>query len=118
MFCNCRSSTEKLLKEAKKLSDMCSLGKITPGLLEGGTFTVTNLGNYGIENFTPILLFPQVGILGIGNIQLKPVERDKGVDFIPHLGLSLTVNHQAVDGAKGARFLQALSENIQRVDEM
>jgi pyruvate dehydrogenase E2 component (dihydrolipoamide acetyltransferase) len=80
--------------------------------LQGGTFTVTNLGSFGIESFTPVLNPPQVGILGVGNVNLKPVEVGGQVEFIPHLGLSLTINHQVVDGAPAARFLQTLSRGL------
>jgi pyruvate dehydrogenase E2 component (dihydrolipoamide acetyltransferase) len=81
--------------------------------MDGGTFTVTNLGSLGIESFTPILNPPQVAILGVGGIQLKPVDVEDGtIEFVQSLSLSLTINHQVVDGAPGARFLQALSQNI------
>ncbi|MGD2156624.1 MAG: dihydrolipoamide acetyltransferase family protein [Anaerolineales bacterium] len=111
-----RLSLEKISLEAERLSAACLDGKISPDELSGGTFTVSNLGVFGIENFTPILNPPQVGILGVGNVNLKPVERDGEVEFIPHLGLSLTINHQAVDGAPGARFLRTLSEGIAQID--
>jgi len=84
--------------------------------MTGGTFTVTNLGSLGIESFTPVLNPPQVAILGVGSIQLKPVDVDGTVNFIPHIGLSLTVNHQVVDGAPAARFLQALAQNLAAID--
>ena len=84
--------------------------------MAGGTFTVTNLGNLGIESFTPVLNPPEVAILGVGNINLKPVEVDGEVEFIPHLGLSLTINHQVVDGAPAARFLQALSQGLAGIE--
>jgi pyruvate dehydrogenase E2 component (dihydrolipoamide acetyltransferase) len=105
-----------LSTEAKRLAAACTEGGISPDELSGGTFTVSNLGGLGVENFTPILNAPQVGILGVGTIELKPVmttERAAGdaannVRFVPHLGLSLTIDHQAVDGAPGARFLKDL----------
>lgn len=103
---------KQLAQESRRLAEACLNGKILPDELNGGTFTVTNLGSFGIESFTPILNPPQVAILGVGNINLKAVETDKGVEFIPHLGLSLTINHQVVDGAPGARFLHALSQNL------
>ena len=88
--------------------------------MTGATFTVTNLGNLGIEQFTPILNVPQVAILGVGSVNLKPLaingDPDEGVEFIPHVGLSLTINHQVVDGAPAARFLQALAAGIQDLD--
>lgn len=109
-------SLRALSAEAKRLAQACKSGKIKPDDMTGGSFTVTNLGSLGIESFTPILNPPQVGILGVGSVQLKPVERDGAVVFLPHIGLSLTVNHQAVDGAPAARFLTQLRENIAHID--
>jgi pyruvate dehydrogenase E2 component (dihydrolipoamide acetyltransferase) len=109
-------SLKALSDEARRLATACQAGNVTPDDLSGGTFTVSNLGSFGIESFTPVLNPPQVAILGVGNINLKPVEIDGAVQFIPHLGLSLTVNHQAVDGAPGARFLQRLAQNIAAIE--
>ncbi len=109
-------SLKALANEAHRLADACLQNHILPDELKGATFTVTNLGSLGIESFTPILNAPQVGILGVGSIQLKAVEADEGVAFIPHLSLSLTINHQIIDGAPGARFLQALSRHIEHID--
>lgn len=103
---------KQLSAEAKRLADACAEGRIQPDELNGGTFTVSNLGSFGIESFTPVLNPPQVGILGVGSINLKPVEADGEVVHIPHIGLSLTINHQVVDGAPAARFLQVLSRNL------
>jgi pyruvate dehydrogenase E2 component (dihydrolipoamide acetyltransferase) len=109
-------SLKEISQIAKRLAAASQEGKISPDDLVGGTFTVTNLGSLGIETFTPILNAPQVAILGVGNIHLKAVDIDGEVKFIPHLGLSLTVNHQVVDGAPGARFLQALSKNLAELE--
>jgi pyruvate dehydrogenase E2 component (dihydrolipoamide acetyltransferase) len=58
-----------------------------------------------------------VAILGVGSIELKAVQRPDGsVEYVPHMGISLTIDHQAVDGAPGARFLQALSRNLAAFD--
>ena len=109
-------SLRVLSAEAKRLADACRNGHIMPDELAGGSFTVTNLGGLGIESFTPILNPPQVGILGIGSINLKPVDREGAVEFVPHIGLSLTVNHQVIDGAPAARFLARLSKNISNIE--
>ena len=113
-------SLRALAAESKRLATAVLGGTITPDELAGGTFTVTNLGNLGVEQFTPILNTPQVAILGVGSVNLKPVmvgeDGDGGVEFIPHLGLSLTINHQVVDGAPGARFLQALARGLADID--
>ena len=109
-------SLKEISKEAKRLSASCLEGKIQPCELHGGTFTVTNLGVQGIESFTPVLNVPQVAILGICNIFLKPIMKDDIVKFIPHLGLSLTFDHRAVDGAPAAKFLQELNMAIANLD--
>jgi pyruvate dehydrogenase E2 component (dihydrolipoamide acetyltransferase) len=106
----------QLSAEAKRLATACLENRITPDELSGGTFTVTNLGGFGIESFTPVLNAPQVAILGVGGVNLKPVEVDGAVQFIPHIGFSLTINHQVVDGAPAARFLQMLGQAIGQID--
>jgi pyruvate dehydrogenase E2 component (dihydrolipoamide acetyltransferase) len=101
----------------KGLSSAALEGKASPDDLSGSTFTVTNLGSMGVETFTPVLNVPEVAILGVGGISLRPVEdEDEDIAFIPHIGLSLTIDHQGVDGAPGARFLKALCENIASID--
>ena len=109
-------SLKDISKEAKRLGKACNEGKILPDELSGATFTITNLGALGIESFTPVLNPPEVGILGICNVQLKPVMMDCKVEFIPYMGLSLTFNHQALDGAPAARFLHDVSNTIENVD--
>jgi pyruvate dehydrogenase E2 component (dihydrolipoamide acetyltransferase) len=109
-------SLRQISAEGKRLAAACLEGKINPDELSGGTFTVTNLGSLGVESFTPVLNPPEVAILGVGNINLKPVEVEGEVEFIPHLGLSLTINHQVVDGAPAARFLQALSQGLAGIE--
>jgi pyruvate dehydrogenase E2 component (dihydrolipoamide acetyltransferase) len=103
--------------EAKRLAGACQKGNIDPGELSGSTFTVTNLGSLGITGFTPVLNFPEVAILGVCGIELKPVIREgEGVGYEPHIGFSLTINHQVVDGAPAARFLKALGEAVADID--
>ncbi len=106
-------SLEEISIEAKRLGSACIKGSVDPDALKGGTFTVTNLGAAGIEMFTPVLNAPEVGILGICSVQPKPVmKKDGGVDFIPHMGLSITFNHCATDGAPAGRFLAAMRETL------
>lgn len=111
-----KKSLKRIAMESRLQAQACREGKIDPAELNGGTFTVTNLGHLGIESFTPILNPPQVGILGVGNIKLKPVEVSGEITILPHIGLSLTINHQVVDGAPGARFLNSLAQGIADVD--
>ena len=109
-------SLEKISKEARRLSAACQEETILPDELNGGTFTISNLGTMGIESFTPILNVPQVAILGICSISLKPVMKENEIKFIPHIGLSLTFDHRAVDGAPAAKFLQELNTVIANFD--
>jgi pyruvate dehydrogenase E2 component (dihydrolipoamide acetyltransferase) len=105
-------SLKQMAQEAKRLATACLDSTISADEMNGGTFTVTNLGGFGIESFTPVLNPPQVAILGVGNVNLKPVDVDGEVQFIPHLGLSLTINHQVVDGGPAARFVQTFAQNV------
>ena len=107
-----RLSLQQISMEAKRLGLACIEGTIDPDSLSGGTFTVTNLGAMGIESFTPVLNTPEVGILGVCAIQPKPVMNGEDVEFIPHMGLSITFDHCAVDGAPAARFLARLREKF------
>ena len=93
-------------QKVQKLSQQCLDRTILPEDLEGGTFTVTNLGNLGIEYFTPILNPPQTGIMGIGCTQLRPIMNSYSIEFLPSITLSLTFDHRVIDGAPAARFLQ------------
>jgi pyruvate dehydrogenase E2 component (dihydrolipoamide acetyltransferase) len=105
-------SLKQLAAESKRLAKACIAGTIDPDALTGGTFTVTNLGAMGIESFTPVLNAPEVGILGVCAIQPKPVMKGSEVEFVPHIGLSLTFDHCAADGAPAARFLASLRQKL------
>ena len=103
---------------AKQLASDVQEAKVKPDALHGGTFTVSNLGGFGIEHFTPVLNPPQVAILGIGTITPKAVLKDDEIQTYPHIALSLTVNHQVVDGAPAAKFLQTLSQNLASISSL
>ena len=107
-----------LARQAKELAAQAIQGTISPDNLAGATFTISNLGGLGIESFTPLLNPPQVAILGVGAIELKPVRRQGKVEFVDSIGLSLTCDHQVIDGAPGARFLQVLREKIENVEQL
>ena len=110
---------EALSTQLKKLANDCRGGSIDPQLLQSdmGSFTVSNLGAYGIEMFTPVLNLPQAGILGINTITYQARELDDGViGFVPVIGLSLTYDHRAIDGAPASLFLQELKNNIENFD--
>jgi pyruvate dehydrogenase E2 component (dihydrolipoamide acetyltransferase) len=113
-------SLYQISSETKRLASSCQGGSVKPQELTGSTFTVTNLGAFGITGFTPILNIPEVAILGVCGIELKPAASEPrgegGYSFAPHIGFSLTINHQAVDGAPAARFLKALCEAVENID--
>ena len=112
-----RLGLQQLASEARRLAQACREGRVRPEELEGATFTVSNLGAYGIESFTPVLNPPQAGILGAGAIHLKAAADEGGVAFRPHISLSLTIDHQVLDGAPAARFLQDLAQYLARIDQ-
>jgi pyruvate dehydrogenase E2 component (dihydrolipoyllysine-residue acetyltransferase) len=111
-----RLTLAELAHRAKTLAMDAVKGKISPDDLSGATFTISNLGGLGVETFTPVINPPQVAILGVGAIQLKPVRTAGGVEFIDSIGLSLTLDHQAIDGAPGARFLASVKQKIESVE--
>jgi pyruvate dehydrogenase E2 component (dihydrolipoamide acetyltransferase) len=109
-------SLAALASRARTLAGQALAGTIAPSELAGATFTVSHLGSLGIEWFTPVVNPPQVAILGVGAIHPKPVRVADAIEFIDVLPLSLTCDHQVIDGAPGARFLQVLSAAIQDVE--
>jgi len=108
----------ELSLKVKELTGQAVKGAISVDDLSGATFTVSNLGGLGIESFTPLLNPPQVAILGVNAIQLKPVRRDGRIEFIDAIGLSLTLDQQVIDGAPGARFLKVVREKIENVESL
>lgn len=100
-----RMGLNELSVSAKELIDGARAGQISPDLLTGGTFTITNLGVLGVESFTPVINPPQVAILGV--CAIKTALKEDGTPY-PAMGLSLTFDHRATDGAPAARFLQEL----------
>ena len=108
----------ELAIKMKELTAAAVAGTVAVDDLSGGTFTISNLGGLGIETFTPVLNPPQVAILGVGSITVKPVRKQGRIEFIDAIGLSLTCDHQVIDGAPGARFLQVLREKIEDVESL
>ena len=103
--------------EAKRLAGGAIDGTLSPDFLSGGTFTVSNIGSFGIETFTPVINLPQTAILGVGAITPRPVvAADGSIGVEQRLNLSLTIDHQVIDGADGARFLRDLVAAIDNID--
>jgi pyruvate dehydrogenase E2 component (dihydrolipoamide acetyltransferase) len=111
-----RLSLSQLSTAVKPLLADCQTGSINPDLLGGGTFTITNMGMLGVESFTPVLNIPEVAILGVGGLSLKPVMKNGEVTHVQSINLSLTVDHQVVDGAPAARFLKTLCASLENFE--
>ncbi len=110
-------SLREISAEAKRLAAACQAGDVSPDELSGGTFTVTNLGAFGIESFTPVLNAPQVAILGVDAIVPRPAAGPGGTVVLEQrIGLSITVDHQIIDGAPAARLLKAFADAIADID--
>ena len=109
----------QLAARLKELASACRKGSVDPDLLssEAGTFTVSNLGNYGVEMFTPVINLPQSAILGVNTIVPRPKDIGGGVyAFVPHIGLSLTYDHRALDGGEATRFLKQIAVEIENLE--
>jgi pyruvate dehydrogenase E2 component (dihydrolipoamide acetyltransferase) len=106
----------ELSNQMKSIAESCRNGSINPDLLSAtaASFTVSNLGAYGVEIFTPVINLPQVAILGICTIIYRPVDKGDGsFDFCPFMGLSLTYDHRALDGGPATLFLKEIKNEIE-----
>jgi pyruvate dehydrogenase E2 component (dihydrolipoamide acetyltransferase) len=98
---------------AKELAIGAREGKLKPADYQGGTFTISNLGMFGIDNFTSIINPPQNGILSVGAGQQKPIVVDGELSIATIMSVTLAMDHRCVDGAIGARFIIAFKEIIE-----
>jgi pyruvate dehydrogenase E2 component (dihydrolipoamide acetyltransferase) len=114
-----RDAQDKTIKqiadEVKVLAGKAKDGKLTPAEFQGGTFTVSNLGMYGIDEFAAIVNPPQAAILAVANVVKKPVvDAQNQIVAGQRLNLTLSCDHRVVDGAVGAAFLKSLRELIEK----
>jgi pyruvate dehydrogenase E2 component (dihydrolipoamide acetyltransferase) len=108
-----------LSNQLKEVANACKKGNISPELLSSSaaSFTVSNLGNYGVEMFTPVINLPQSAILGVNTIVPRPKDLGGGVyAFVPYIGLSLTYDHRALDGGEATRFLKQIAVEIENLE--
>ena len=104
----------ELSMEAKRLAAEAREGKLSPDYMSGATFTISNIGSFGCEAFTPVINPPQTGILGVCNIQTKIKSAKDGViETYPAMGLSLTFDHRVIDGAPAARYMSELCKSLE-----
>ena len=115
-----KMSFMKIVKESNKLIDRTRNGELNADDLEGGTYTISNVGSFGNVMGTPIIMQPQVGILAIGTIKKVPavIETKNGdeIQIRNKLFLSHTYDHRIVDGALGGKFAQKVAENLEKFD--
>jgi pyruvate dehydrogenase E2 component (dihydrolipoamide acetyltransferase) len=114
-------SLKGLSARLREVADQCRKGNINPEMLysTSASFTVSNLGNYGVEMFTPIINLPQVAILGVNTIIHRPADLGNGIfGFMPMIGLSLTYDHRAVDGGPATLFLKEIKDQIEKFEDV
>jgi pyruvate/2-oxoglutarate dehydrogenase complex dihydrolipoamide acyltransferase (E2) component len=97
----------------RELVQAVQSGSVSPEDLSGGTFTLTNLGNYDVDAFTPVINIPEIAILGVGRIMDKVVPYEGEIKVRKMITLSLVFDHRLVDGAPAARFLQRIKEYVE-----
>lgn len=107
-------SLAEISAEIKRLADMAKSGTLNPDALTGGTFTITNLGTYGIESFSPIINQPEVAILGVNGMKDSVVAVNGEVKILPIMGLSLVADHRVIDGAVAGEFLAKLKRTMEK----
>ncbi|MFG6114161.1 dihydrolipoamide acetyltransferase family protein [Halobacillus sp. MO56] len=107
-----------LTEESKRLARRARDNQLTPDDMTGGTFTISNLGMYAVDSFTPIINPGQSAILGVGRIREEVVSVDGNVETRPQLTLSLSFDHRVVDGAPAAHFLTDLKETLETPYEL
>ena len=103
-----RKSLVEIVHEVRALVSRAVAGASLPDDLTGGTFTITNLGMYEVDGFTPIVNLPESAILGVGRIQPKPAVYEGQIAIRQMMTLSLSFDHRSIDGAPAARFLQRI----------
>ncbi|MBO4898588.1 MAG: 2-oxo acid dehydrogenase subunit E2 [Clostridia bacterium] len=118
IFAASDKSLNEISAEAKKLAAAAQGGTINPDLLQGASFTVTNLGSMGVESFTPVINPPQTGILGVDTLTTGIREVNGEIKTYKKMGLSLTFDHRAVDGAPAARMLRDVAFGLENFSLM
>ena len=103
--------------EFRQFVEEIRANKINPDHISGGTFTITNLGMYDVDGFTPVINLPEAAILGVGRIAPKPVVVDDQVVIRKIVTLSLAFDHRLTDGAPAARFLQYIKRLIEEAGQ-
>jgi pyruvate dehydrogenase E2 component (dihydrolipoamide acetyltransferase) len=109
-------SLQELAKQSHELAEKAQKKKLFPLDYEGGTFTVSNLGMFGVDNFIAIINPPQCAILAVGQVAPRVVPHGEGIAVRPMMIMSLSADHRVVDGAIAARFLREVKRHLERGD--
>ena len=109
-----QKSVGQIARESHALIEKARDGKLQPADFSGGTFTVSNLGMFGIEHFTAVINTPEAAILAVGAAMKEPTVLNGEVVIRDRMRVTLSVDHRALDGADGARFLQKLKEILEK----
>lgn len=116
-FANLKTLSQ-IAKEARELAEKARKRQLTPDDMKGNTFTISNLGMFGIHSFTAIINPPDVAILAVGAVREVPVAEDGQVRVGKRMFMTLSCDHRVVDGATGARFLQTLKSYLEEPELM
>ncbi|MBX6772048.1 MAG: 2-oxo acid dehydrogenase subunit E2 [Chloroflexi bacterium] len=108
-----QKSLLEIAQTVRALAERARAGQLSRDDLSGGTFTITNLGMFGVETFTPIINWPECAILGVGQVAERAVARSGQLAVRPTMWLSLTFDHRIVDGAPAAQFLQRVKQLLE-----
>ncbi|MFQ5814847.1 MAG: 2-oxo acid dehydrogenase subunit E2, partial [Anaerolineae bacterium] len=108
-----KKSVQEIAQEARRLAQGAREGTLTVDEVTGSTFSITNLGAYGVDGSTPVINPPEVAILGVGRIVEKPAIHDGQIVKRAMMSLSLTFDHRIVDGAPAAEFLRTVYEILE-----
>ncbi len=111
-----RLSLIELAKQSRQLAEKAQKKKLFPLDYEGGTFTVSNLGMFGVDNFVAIINPPQCAILAVGQVASRVVAHGEGIAVRTMMTMSLSADHRVVDGAMAARFLQEVKGQLEKAD--
>jgi pyruvate dehydrogenase E2 component (dihydrolipoamide acetyltransferase) len=109
-----QKTLSQIARETRDLAERANAGKLQPPDYSGGTFTISNLGMFGVEQFNAVINPPEAAILAVGAITREPVEFNGEIALRDRMALTLSVDHRALDGAMGARYLQALKALLEK----
>jgi pyruvate dehydrogenase E2 component (dihydrolipoamide acetyltransferase) len=109
-----QKSVRQIARESRDLAERARAGKLRQSEIEGGTFTISNLGMFGIPSFSAVVNPPEPGILAVGAAAKRPVVRDERVEIRSIMAVTLSVDHRATSGADGARLLASIQRRLEQ----